>query len=208
MQKSADLLIRQTGAWLASFKITVYKFFNHSHGTNKFYKIFMLLLISFNFAAVIIGTFNIPAWGHLVLLIFEIFSVTVFIIEYAARMWIADMTYPDYSPAKARFKFITSFMGIVDFLAICPFFLPIFTADFRMLHMLRLSRTIRLMKLGRFQLGRTVKLVVKRKWRTLLAAVFADVIFISVITMIIYAIEHEAQPDVFRNALDSLRWTI
>ena len=74
---------------------------------------------------------------------FEFFSVVIFSIEYVLRVWSA--------PARSdlgnstniikRMKYIFSFTGLIDFLAIIPSILPYFFGglDLRWLRVLRLS---------------------------------------------------------------------
>ena len=57
----------------------------------------------------------------------EIFCVVIFTIEYLARIYIAEK----------KLKFIFSFFGIIDFLAILPFYLAI-GFDLRSLRLLRM----------------------------------------------------------------------
>ena len=47
-----------------------------------------------------------------ILYLFELFTVGIFTLEYLLRLWVADR----------KFKFIFSFFGLVDLLAILPFF--------------------------------------------------------------------------------------
>lgn len=74
-----------------------------------------------------------------ILWIIETFSVIVFTIEYLLRIYVAD------SP----FRFVFSFFGIVDLLAILPFYLS-FGVDLRSLRALRFLRLFRILKLVRY----------------------------------------------------------
>ena len=61
---------------------------------------------------------------------FELFSVIVFSFEYIARVWSApakreiDLT---NSPLKARLRYIFSFYGLIDLVAILPFTFRLFS---------------------------------------------------------------------------------
>jgi voltage-gated potassium channel len=64
----------------------------------------------------------------------ELFSLILFTIEYGLRVWVAA-DYPPHrhlSPRGARWKFITSGFGIIDLMAILPFwFALVVPADLR-----------------------------------------------------------------------------
>ncbi len=87
---------------------------------------------------------DLPAWALRALAIAEIAVVAVFSFEYALRIIAA--------PKKLAFLF--SFDGLVDLLAIAPFFLG--GLDTRWLRALRLLRLLRLLKLQTHVLERTV----------------------------------------------------
>ena len=80
---------------------------------------------------------------------FELFSVVIFSIEYIARVWSApakrDIDLTD-SPLKARFRYIFSFYGLIDLVAILPFYIQaLFPGlDLRVLRALRLLRILKL----------------------------------------------------------------
>ena len=69
----------------------------------------------------------------------EMVCVIVFTIEYLLRIFVAD----------SKPKFIFSFFGIIDFLAILPFYLS-FGVDLRSLRALRFLRLFRILKLVRY----------------------------------------------------------
>ena len=72
---------------------------------------------------------------------FELFTVVIFSAEYLGRIWTADLKFPNLSPTRARLKFMTSAIGLIDLLAILPFFLPLlFRFDLRFIRVLRLFR--------------------------------------------------------------------
>src|SRR5699024_7866032 len=69
----------------------------------------------------------------------ELISVILFSIEYLLRIYVA----------KKPFKYIFSFYGLVDFLAIIPFYIGA-TAGFTSLRALRIFRIFRAFKLVRY----------------------------------------------------------
>jgi adenylate cyclase len=101
-----------------------------------------MFLIIVNVAAVM-ANFNegISRDYHDLFKIIEIISVSIFSVEYLLRLWTAKFKFPDVSFPHLRF--VISFLGITDLLAILPFFLPfIITVDLRFLRIFRLFRIV------------------------------------------------------------------
>ena len=75
--------------------------------------------------------------------ILELSFTFLFTVEYALRVWLTSKT----------LKYVTSFYGIIDLLAILPVYLSFFIANTQLLSViraLRLLRVIRILKLGRY----------------------------------------------------------
>jgi serine phosphatase RsbU (regulator of sigma subunit) len=87
---------------------------------------------------------RLPGWGRSALYAIEVVVVAVFSIEYLLRLIAA--------PRKLAFVF--SFYGLVDLLAIAPFFLA--GLDLRFLRALRVLRVLRILKVQRRVLESTV----------------------------------------------------
>jgi hypothetical protein len=87
---------------------------------------------------------GLPGWLRQALRIEEIVVVAVFSLEYLLRIVAADK----------KLAFVFSFYGLVDLLAIAPFFLT--GLDLRYLRTLRLLRVLRVLKLQRRILENTV----------------------------------------------------
>ena len=79
---------------------------------------------------------------------FDIFSVAVFTVEYALRLYLAPED-PEFNQKKhARLGFVTSPFAIIDFLAVAPFYLQAFLpVDLRVLRALRLLRILKLFRI-------------------------------------------------------------
>lgn len=130
--------------------------------------------------------------------VFEILSVVIFTVEYLARLIAAEN----------KIRFVTSFFGVVDLLAILPFYLS-FGFDLRSIRTLRLLRLFRMLKLVRYSAA------IRRFHRALLLAKEELVLF-AALTMIllflsavgIYQFESTAQPEVFSSIFHSLWWAV
>ncbi|WP_299111829.1 ion transporter [uncultured Winogradskyella sp.] len=128
----------------------------------------------------------------------EAFCVVIFTFEYVARIYVAD----------SKPKFIFSFFGIIDFLAILPFYLS-FGVDLRSLRLLRMFRLFRLFKLVRYNKA-------MRHFANAMILAKEQIILFMIITLMliyftavgIYYFENEAQPDHFSSIFSSLWWSI
>ncbi len=137
----------------------------------------------------------------------EIFSVIIFTIEYLLRIWVSDI---DKEVKNSRIKFILSPLGIIDLLAIIPFYLPmLFKIDLRIIRILRLLRLLRIFKLGRFSKSlKTINQVLKETKTDLLITLFVAFILLVLSSTLMYYVENEAQPQKFASIGHSFWWSI
>ena len=163
---------------------------------------FIMLLICVNSLSVFIETFQISAKFQRVLYIFS--------IEYILRVWTAEFLYENISHFKARIKYISSFMALIDLFAILPFYIPfLIKVDLRVLRMLRLIRLSRIIKVNRYTKALYKVLdVVRKKSSELISAIFMLSLLMLISSILIYYIESPAQPEVYTNALSGLWWSI
>ena len=142
--------------------------------------------------------------------LFEIITVIIFSIEYMLRIWTADLRYSKLSPAKARQKFMFSTFGVIDLLAILPFYLPFFFKfDLRFIRILRVVRLLRILKLSRY--NRSLKLVIdvfREKSYDLGITFLVTAILILMSSALMYNVEHDVQPDKFPNIVETFWWSV
>lgn len=124
--------------------------------------------------------------------------VAIFSAEYLYRIAVA----------KEKLKYVFSFYGMIDLLAILPFYLSL-AVDFRSLRVLRLLRLARLFKLSRYNsaFDRLRRALVESKHELIIStALLAIAIYLSAFG--IYYFEHEEQPDKFRSIFDAMWWSL
>ena len=128
----------------------------------------------------------------------ELFSVIVFTVEYLLRIYVADN----------KPKFVFSFFGLIDLLAILPFYLS-FGVDLRSLRALRFLRLFRILKLVRYNkaMNHFIRAITSAKEQIFLF-IFITLILIYFSAVGIYYFENEAQPEHFSSIFDSLWWAI
>jgi len=141
---------------------------------------------------------NLEPQTHSILRFIEIFCVIVFTIEYLLRIYVAD----------SKPKFIFSFFGLIDLVAILPFYLS-FGVDLRSLRALRFLRLFRILKLVRYNkaMNHFVRAIKSAKEEILLF-IFITLMLIYFSAVGIYYFENEAQPEHFTSIFDSLWWAI
>lgn len=165
----------------------------------RFVSIFIQVLILVSIITFSVETIpNLKPQTRVILHSIEVFSVFVFTIEYLMRIYIADH----------KLKFIFSFFGIIDFMAILPFYLAI-GVDLRSLRALRFLRLFRILKLVRYnkamnQFSRAIKSAKEQ----IFLFIFITLILIYFAAVGIYYFENEAQPENFTSIFDSLWWAI
>ena len=197
-----------------SLKERVFDIISKDDGDNRASRIFDLLimgLIVLSVVTIVLESFDSLASRYQeVFSAFEVFTVAVFTVEYALRIWTADLLYPQ--ARHPRLTYIRSFMAIVDLLAILPFYLPFISAEMRFLRMVRLLRLFRLLRV--FKLGRYLEAlhVIVQVIRTSASRLIISMIlcfFVMLFSAIImYTVENPVQPDQFPNVIAALWWAI
>jgi len=182
----------------------------HEHDlSSRSFDIFIVTLIFLNVIAVILETVQgLAVRYHLFFLAFEIFSVTVFTIEYALRIWSIRVNKKYRDPFTGRLRYIVTPMALVDLFAILPFYLPIFMPfDLRFLRILRLFRLFRIFKIGRYShavqmIGKVFK---SKKEEFVISLVIVFILLITA-SSFMYIVEHKAQPEIFSSIPASMWW--
>ena len=133
-----------------------------------------------------------------VLNIVELFSILIFSLEYLLRLFTSPKP----------FRFIFSFFGLIDLIAILPFYISM-GMDLKSLRAVRLFRLLRLLKFLRYQ-DALAKL--KQSFddvkRELFLFSFATLLLIYFSSVGIYFFENEAQPEAFSSIFAAMWWSV
>ena len=135
---------------------------------------------------------------QLILYWIEVVCVVIFTIEYLLRIYVAEK----------KWRYIFSFYGIIDLLAILPFYLQ-FAFDLRALRAFRVFRIFRALKLVRYNRAlRRIHIAtgIVKEEMVLFFIVTGILIFLS--GSGIYFFENEAQPELFSSIFDSFWWAV
>ncbi len=128
----------------------------------------------------------------------EVIIVAIFTIEYVLRIYVADR----------KFGFIFSFYGLIDLIAILPFYLAV-GLDLRSIRIFRLLRLLRIMKFTRYnqaleRLAETFRTI--RAELVVFGMITLAVLYVAAVG--IYYFENPAQPEHFRSVFHSLWWAV
>ena len=214
-------------SWYKKIKSFVYRTIHSSSDvqptvlTVPFDAVVMVLI----FASVVIVfavTFNLPPDVMGILKKAESGIVAVFTVEYVRRLWTADLLYIQKwkackkgRPVKkrwffARIWYVFSLSAIIDLLAILPSYLPYLLPEGMLgIRALRLIRLTRIFKVTQHSATLSaITAVINDKAKDLLAVFFFMSLMVLFLSLLMYAAEHDAQPDKFENAISALWWAI
>ena len=136
--------------------------------------------------------------------IVEWLSLILFTVEYLLRVWVAADNGHDLG---ARLKYVLSPIGIVDLLAVAPFWIGLFSdADLRFLLVFRM---VRFLKLARYSPGmRSLLDALYTERRALFGCLVIVMGATLVAASIMQVVEGEAQPEKFGTIPDAMWWAI
>ncbi len=171
---------------------------------------FLMILIVINLTAVTLESVpSIESRYRVLFSAIEAVSLIVFTIEYISRVLIA----PEHTPYlhfpawRARMNYMASAEGIVDLLAVLPFWLAVFfPADLRFLTVFRF---IRFLKLARHSAAmRSLLNAIYSERRALFGGIVILIGTMMIAASIMHLVEKDVQPDKFGTIPDAMWWAI
>lgn len=135
----------------------------------------------------------------------EVFSISVFSIEYLVRAWVSVESVHYGDGWRGRLRYVLSPMALIDLAAILPFYLGILlSVDTRIL---RVFRLLRIFKLSRhFAVLGVMGTVLRNEAKTLVSAIFIMFIMVVLTASGIYAVERNVQPEAFGSIPSAMWW--
>lgn len=170
----------------------------------------LILLILTNLVAVALE--SVPDLRHSYRLIFnliEYFSLVVFTLEYGLRLWSAveHGPYRHLRAMRARLKYALSPAGIVDLIAVLPFWFAFTLPDD--LRILLVLRIVRFFKIARYSPAmRSLLDVLYRERRALFGCLVITLGSALVAAALMHLAEGKVQPDKLATIPDALWWAI
>ncbi|MXN63746.1 cyclic nucleotide-binding domain-containing protein [Stappia sp. GBMRC 2046] len=140
----------------------------------------------------------------------ELATGLVFLTEYLARLWVADLHPPlrRFGPIGARFRYALQPEAIIDFLAVLPFVVGLFVSDaaFKAFVIVRL---VRFLKLARYSPALRSLINAVAQERHALIASFV-IIFGAVLVAAtgMYLVERHVQPEKFGSIPAAMWWAL
>lgn len=172
---------------------------DNTSGNGRILDYFIQILIFLSLTAFTIETLPNNSINTIKFLnVFELICIVIFSIEYILRIYVS----------KQPFKYIFSFYGIIDFLAIFPFYLGR-VYDLRALRVFRIFRVFRALKLIRYNKALIrFNIAAKIVKEEIVLFLIVTAIFIFLASAGIYFFENKAQPEVFSSVFHSSWWAI
>ncbi|MCI5127067.1 MAG: ion transporter [Candidatus Electrothrix sp. AUS3] len=157
------------------------------------------LLIAISLIAISLETLpELERKTYLFLATLEKVIAVIFTIEYLLRIFLTEK----------KTSYLFSFYGIIDLLAILPFYLS-GGVSFQTLRMLRFIRLFRILKLTRYtdaisRIGKAI--CIAKEELVLFSVVTLMLLYLSAVG--IYHFEHAAQPENYKSLFDCLWWAM
>jgi voltage-gated potassium channel len=137
----------------------------------------------------------------------EVLAVVAFALEYLARLWsVVGHSLRAVTPARARLEYVFSSLGIIDLLAFLPSAVALVAGD---RHTLVLLGMLPFLKLVRYSPAlRSLLAALHAERRTLFGCVVILTGAVLLFATLLYAIEHNVQPDKFGTIPQAMWWAI
>ncbi len=167
---------------------------------------FITAAIFINVLSLFLETFEACQPYQSILIAGEDLTVAVFCVEYALRIWTADLLYPEIGKRRAVLRFLFSFEGIVDLLTILPI---LSLSGFAALRFLRVFRIFHLFRINKqYDSFHVITSVLTEKRNQLFSSVFIIAILMLTSSLCMYQVEHPVQPEAFRSAFSGIWWSL
>jgi voltage-gated potassium channel len=137
----------------------------------------------------------------------KIFAVTVFALEYAARLWsVAGHSPHKMSPLRDRLGYVFSSLGIIDLMAFLPASIALATGAHSTLMVIAVLPFFKLVRYSPAM--RSLLAAIHAERRTLIGCVVILSGAVLLFASLLYAIERDVQPDKFGTIPQAMWWAI
>ena len=172
---------------------------------------FIVVMIFLTLFVTVFDTFDASARYRGLLDFIETAAMLVFLVEFILRLWTADFLYPEKkSKGASILAFCLSFYGLIDFFTIAPFFLPFFLPSgavaFRILRVIRIFRLFKIN--AQYDAFNVIIDVLNQKKEQIISSLCMILILMVASSLCMYSLEHEVQPEAFKNAFSGIWWSM
>ena len=197
MEKEHDFIPERT-RWKRSVYQVIFK--SDTKNGKAFDLILLFLILLSTFIVMMESVSNFDAKLHSLFVILEIIITVIFTVEYALRI----------ITLRNKKAYIFSFFGIIDFLAILPFYLSLFfpiTKYFLILRMLRMLRVFRIFNLLDFMNdGKFIVTALKNSSRKIYIFLMFLIIFSVIVGSLMFMVEGHREG--FESIPQSIYWAV
>jgi voltage-gated potassium channel len=181
-------------------KSRVHKFLNESF-------LGSVILTSLIFLSVLIFSIETEYPEMTALNCLNVTIALIFMIEYFARIWVAD--YKSNESLKSRLSYIFSFYGIVDLISFLPILLSSAFGGSTVLRLLRVMRLIQIMKIRAITKAiRKVSSALSSSKNELIISSTVSIALVFIGAVLMYFVEGTVQPEAFGSVPRALWWSI
>jgi len=189
----------------------LYELLEHDHLPysvgSRFVRLIVFIIIIDVLAMILASVPEYDARFGGVLTAVKVGAVGVFALEYVARLWsVVGHSPRKLSPAQDRLEYMFSSLGIIDLLAFLPASVALFAADHAMLAVLGVLPFFKLVRYSPAMRSLLAALHAER--RTLVGCLVILMGAVLVFASLLYAIEHDVQPDKFGTIPEAMWWAI
>jgi voltage-gated potassium channel len=189
----------------------LYELLEHSHLPysvgSRFARLIIFIIVVDVLAMILASVPELDARFGLLFKVVEIAAVLAFALEYLARLWsVAGHSLRAVTPAQARLEYALSGLGIIDLMAFLPSAIAMTVGD---RSTLVLFGMLPFLKLARYSPAlRSLLAALYAERRTLFGCVVILTGAVLLFASLLYAIEHEVQPEKFGTIPQAMWWAM
>jgi len=189
----------------------LYELLEHDHLPysvgSRFVRLIVAIIVIDVMAMILASVPEFDAKLHRLFMAIEIVAVFVFALEYFARIWsVVGHSLRDMTPTRARLEYVVSSLGIIDLFSFLPSAIALIVDDRTTLV---LSGMLPFLKLVRYSPAlRSLLSALHAERRTLFGCVVILTGAVLLFASLLYAIEHNEQPDKFGTIPQAMWWAI
>lgn len=141
--------------------------------------------------------------SNLAFIVIDKITVAVFVADYFLR-WAGYAVQVKKSGGGSALLYPFTFFAVIDFISILPSFIGINTG-FKLLRLLRLSKSFRALKLLRYSKNfETILVVIRKERKPLLAVCLLAGTYVMISALVMFSVE----PDTFQHFFDAFYWAV
>jgi voltage-gated potassium channel len=189
----------------------LYELLEHDHLPysvgSRFVRLIVAIIVIDVLAMILASVPEFDAKLHRLFMAIEIAAVIAFALEYFARIWsVVGHSLRDMTPTRARLEYVFSSLGIIDLLSFLPSAIALVAGDRTTLV---LSGMLPFLKLVRYSPAlRSLLSALHAERRTLFGCIVILTGAVLLFASLLYAIEHNEQPDKFGTIPQAMWWAI